>query len=103
MFNARMLYYKRFMKKLFRPVVIITIGLLLALFSAAMTYAAQSLRLVDTTGAALFFQTTETPPPQEEDKSEVGSTDGIVIMGGVTALIIIVPILARRKSWMRGA
>lgn len=50
-------------------------------------------------GAALFsIQPTSTPQPA--DLSEVGSTDGIVIMGILIALIILVPILLRRKSWL---
>ncbi|MFN8462424.1 MAG: hypothetical protein U0X93_11735 [Anaerolineales bacterium] len=42
-------------------------------------------------------QTTSTP--QLEDQSEIGSTDGIVVMGGVIALIIFIPIAARYKNW----
>jgi hypothetical protein len=87
------------MKRLIRPAIFIGVSLLLALFSAAITYPAQSPSLRNSTGAALFFQTTATPQP-EEDRSEVGSTDGIVIMGGVIGLIVIVPILIKRKSWM---
>jgi hypothetical protein len=48
--------------------------------------------------AAFFLQPTTTPPPQ--DLSEIGSTDGIIVMGLVIALIIIIPILVQRKSWM---
>jgi len=51
-------------------------------------------------GAAAFFLQT-TPTPQPKDLSKVGSTDGIVAMGFFIALIIIVPILLRRKSWMQ--
>ena len=36
---------------------------------------------------------------QLEDRSEIGSTDEIVIMGGVISFIIVVPILMTRKSW----
>lgn len=88
------------MRKLLRPFIILVISLLLALSCTGLTYPAGSYDLSNTTGAALFFQTTETPQP-EEDKSEVGSTDGIVIMGGVITLIVLIPILARRKAWMR--
>jgi hypothetical protein len=45
-----------------------------------------------------MMQPTSTPKPK--DISEIGSTDGIVIMGILIALIIIIPILLRRKSWM---
>jgi hypothetical protein len=48
-------------------------------------------------GAAALFQTT--PTPQVQDQSEVGSTDQIVIMGGVIALIIFAPIFISRKAW----
>jgi len=41
-----------------------------------------------------------TSTPQPKDLSEIGSTDGIVIMGFLIALIVIVPILLRRKAWM---
>ena len=53
-----------------------------------------------TTGAALFLQTTPTPPV-EEDQSEVGSTDGIIIMGGVIAALVLIPLLLQRKAWMQ--
>jgi hypothetical protein len=96
----RMLYYSRLMRKLLHPALLIGISLLLALLSAGITYSAQLSSLRQTTGAALFFQVTPTPQI-EEDLSEVGSTDGIVIMGGVIGLIIIVPILVKRKTWMR--
>jgi hypothetical protein len=47
--------------------------------------------------AAFFFQAT--PTPEVQDKSEVGSTDGIVLMGVVIVMIIVVPIMLRRKTW----
>lgn len=95
-----MLYYSRLMRRLFRPAVLIGISLFLALFSAGVTHSAQFSGLRQSTGAALFLQITPTTQI-EEDHSEVGSTDGIVIMGGVIGLIVIVPILVKRKSWMR--
>jgi membrane protein YdbS with pleckstrin-like domain len=49
-------------------------------------------------GAAFFLPSTSTPQPK--DMSEIGSTDGIVIMGILIALIVIIPILWRRKTWM---
>ena len=49
-------------------------------------------------GAAAFYaQATDTPPIEGE--SEIGSTDGIVLMGVIIVLIVMVPILIRRKSW----
>jgi hypothetical protein len=50
--------------------------------------------------AALYAQVT--PTPQAEDASEIGSTDGIVLMGIIIMLIVIVPILLQRKSWSDG-
>jgi len=35
-----------------------------------------------------------------EGVSEIGSTDGIIILGGVIVLIVIVPIVLYRKAWM---
>lgn len=85
------------MKKLTRPALTLGLSLLLALFSAAMSYSAQASPLPRFSGAALFFQTT--PTPQVQDQSEIGSTDQIVIMGGVIVFIIFMPIILSRKSW----
>lgn len=90
------------MKKYTRRLLIIGMGLLLAIFSAALTFsiAIQSENLKNNnTGAALFLQATATPQPEGE--SEIGSTDGIVVVGGVIVMIVVVPILLRRKSWVR--
>ena len=94
-----MLYYSRSMKRYTRPLIIISISLLIALFSAGITYMDNIAGAGSSTTAALFLQTTPTPPI-EEDRSVVGSTDGIVVMGGVITLIVLIPILAKRKSWM---
>ena len=85
------------MRKLVRPAIMIGLSLFLALFSAALTCSAQASTLPKFPGAALFFQTT--PTPQVQDQSEVGSTDEIVIMGGVIVLIIFAPIFLSRKAW----
>jgi len=87
------------MKRLTRPILIISISLLIALFSAAGTYTARISGSSSSASAALFLQTTPTPTA-EEDHSVVGSTDGIVIMGGIITLIVLIPVLAKRKSWM---
>jgi hypothetical protein len=81
-----------------RPIISIGLGLILALFSAALTYSAPPSIQGDLDSGAFFLQPTATPPPQ--DLSEIGSTDGIIVMGFVIALIIIIPILLQRKSWM---
>jgi hypothetical protein len=86
------------MKKLMRPLITIVLGSLLALFSAALTYSTPPTVAGAFGGASLFLEATSTPQPK--DLSEIGSTDGIVIMGITIALIIIVPILLQRKSWM---
>jgi hypothetical protein len=49
-------------------------------------------------GAALLSMQITTPTPPAENVSEVGSTDGIVIMGFVLAIVVIVPLLFRRKK-----
>lgn len=86
------------MRKFVRPIITVGLGLVLALFSAALTYTAPSQVQGDLAAAEFFIQPTTTPEP--EDLSEIGSTDGIIVMGLLIALIIVVPILARRKSWM---
>ncbi|MCC6500045.1 MAG: hypothetical protein IT313_07230 [Anaerolineales bacterium] len=89
------------MKDSLRRFSIIVIALLLAVLIAgfAQTSAIQSSQQNNMAGAALVLQTTQTPEP--EDLSEIGSTDGIVAMGGLIALIIFIPILARSKYWTR--
>ena len=84
---------------LVRPIITVFVGFVLALFSAAFTFSARPALDENFGGAAaLFIQST--PTPQPKDMSEIGSTDGIVLMGILIALIIIVPILLQRKSWM---
>lgn len=98
--KIRVIYLPR-MKKNTRTFVIIILALLLALTLTAFTQSLASRASLTQakTGASFFFQATTTPEP--EDQSEIGSTDGIVIMGGVIAFIIVIPILARRKRWAR--
>lgn len=86
------------MKRLFRFVVILAISLGIALFSAAATYTVNLSNEKYSTAASFILQTAPSPPV-EADRSEVGSTDGIVVMGGVIALIILIPIFIQRKSW----
>ena len=80
-----------------RPFITIGLGCILALLTAALSYSAPPPMNADI-GAVIFMQPTSTPQPR--DLSEIGSTDGIVIMGVLIALIVIVPILLRRKSWL---
>jgi hypothetical protein len=87
------------MTKFMRPIIAIGLGLVLALSSAALSPSTPPATL-GTPGAATFFLQT-TPTPQPKDLSKVGSTDGIAAMGFLIAMIIIIPILLRRKSWMQ--
>jgi hypothetical protein len=90
---------EKIMRKLVRFTIAITLSLILATLSAALTYSAPLPVQGNFSSAAFFVQTT--PTPQADDTSEIGSTNEIVIMGGVIALIILTPILLRRKSWMQ--
>jgi len=96
--NLRMLYLIHTMKKLVRPALVLIICLSLALLSAALTYSFQPAMQGNLSATPFFLQPTTTPQP--EDVSEIGSTDGIVAMVGIIVLILIVPILLRRKHWM---
>jgi hypothetical protein len=85
------------MKRLKPPLITIGLGLVLALFGAAITYSAPSEARANITGIDFIMQAT--PTPQARDKSVIGSTDQIVVMGGVISAIIIIPILLSIKSW----
>ena len=80
-----------------RPIAVIGIGLLLAVASAALSQPALPSR--DPGAAALAFQVTATSTLPA--KSEIGSTDGIMLMGIVIVVIVVVPILLRRLSWAK--
>jgi hypothetical protein len=81
--------------RIFQPIMVIGIGLVLAVASAALSRPT----LAPDTGyaAALSLQVTATPTAEEV--SEIGSTDGIMLMSIVIVLIVVVPILLRRRSW----
>jgi hypothetical protein len=49
--------------------------------------------------AGALYSQIATPTEVVEDVSEIGSTDGIVLMGVVIVLIVVVPILLQRKNW----
>jgi hypothetical protein len=85
------------MKRLMPSLITIAMSLVLALFTAALTYSAPSEARTSLTGGDFSVQ--ETPPSQSSDNSISGSTDQIVIMGGVISAIIILPILTSRKTW----
>ena len=90
----------RCMKKFIRPIIILSISLLLALTVVAFSgsSATQTSKFAEYSGAALFFQITTTPQPAE-DQSEIGSTDGLTLMSFIIVTIIVVPIFLKRRNW----
>jgi hypothetical protein len=75
-------------------------GILLLLvifsFSLALSNCSQPTTSTRNPGvAALYVQFT---PPPPEDKSEIGSTDGILIMGIVIVVITSLPILFHKRK-----
>ena len=93
-----MLYLPSVMKKLIRPMIVIALSLTLALMVAGLTHMVPPAAGQGSLSAAAFLlQTTATPEPT--DLSEVGSTDGIAVMGFVIVAIVVLPILLRRKTW----
>lgn len=89
----------KLMKKIARPLITLGIGLYLAFFSAALTYLPPRETQISISSAAFFLQTT--PTPEQIDKSEIGSTDEIVVLGVAICVIVILPILLQRKSWLQ--
>ena len=87
------------MKKIARPLITLGLGLFLALLSAALT----NFPPPDTQGkiASTAFLSQTTPTPAPTDKSEIGSTDEIAILGVAICIIVILPIVLQRKSWMQ--
>ena len=63
---------------------------MLAFFSAALTYITPPAMQLNFPSSSAFFQE-PTSTPHAQDRSEIGSTDGIIILGGVLVLIVIVP------------
>lgn len=86
------------MRTFLRLIITIGLGLVLSLLSAALSYSTPPLLEGNFSAAAFFLQPTPTPQPQ--DLTRIGSTDGIVTMGILIALIVIIPIFLRRKSWI---
>ena len=81
---------KRIIRTL-RPVALIGIGLLLAVASAAISQPP-----LNGGGASAA---TDVPTPTPLVVSEVGSTDWITLVSVLIVLIVVVPIIIRRKSW----
>ena len=94
-----MLYFNQSMKRLIRAAILLTVSLAIALLATAVTHTATRSDSAFSAAAAYFLQATPTPPAEADD-NEVGSTDGIVSMGGIIVLIVLVPILAKRKTWL---
>ena len=82
-------------EKTFAPALIIGLGWYLALLSAGVTCSAQAEPL-NRSDATLSLQTT--PTLETKDRLEIGSTNEMVILGGVIALIIFAPIVVSRKN-----
>lgn len=97
-FYKHMIYYSRLMYKMIRPAYFLTLFILIVLSCATIAFSTKPNPAVKTSDVSPFFQTTATPPNQEET-SEVGSTDEIVLMGGVISAIILIPILLQRRAW----
>ncbi len=72
--------------------LLITVMILAALAGLFRPFASAKTLAADT----IYQQST--PTPAAEDVSEIGSTDGIFIMGGVILLIVTVPVLYFRKK-----
>lgn len=87
------------MKKFRRLALVLGICLSLALLSTGLTYSSQPVLQESPTATGTPLAITETP--QVISVSEIGSTDGIVAMGGIIVLIIITPIFLRWRQWMR--
>ena len=85
------------MKRLMPSLITLALSLVLALFTAALTYSAPSEARTNLAGGDFSLQAA--PPGQSGDRSVIGSTDQIVVMGAVISAIIIIPILTSRRSW----
>jgi len=72
--------------------------LILLFFSAALSSLTPPPIQMNFRSAAFYQSPTTTP--QVEDVSEIGSTDEIIVLGGIIVLIVILPIFLYRKSWM---
>ena len=86
------------MRKNIRPALIFTTIIFLAISCTMVAFSSKFPSQNNTTNATFLLQTSPTPAV-EKDQSEVGSTDGIIIMGGVITAIILLPLLLQRKAW----
>lgn len=74
--------------------ILLSILLATFFFTLASTYLAPSVSANEPVQAALQ----ETPQPPADDGSEIGSTDGILIMGVVIVLIVTIPLFIQKKK-----
>ena len=70
---------------------------IMLVFGLAVTNFNQPVVFVQNTDAASALQQ-GTPTPIAQDQSEIGSTDGILAMGLVIVVIVIAPLLFRKKK-----
>ncbi len=70
---------------------------IMLVFGLAITNFNQPVVFAQNTEAASALQQV-TPTPIAQDQSEIGSTDGILVMGIVIVVIVITPLLFRKKK-----
>jgi hypothetical protein len=80
---------KHFFSVITLLVVILTLLLVLTNFNPPSAFAKD-------TGIVTLQQAS--PTPQVEDGSEIGSTDGILIMGVVIVLIVTLPLIFQKRK-----
>jgi len=87
-------FTKKYSKR-FHTILFVLIALFLIVSGAVL----RTIKLSGAELGAAAFYSQVTSTPQVEDASEIGSTDGIVLMGIIIVLLVVVPILLQRKSW----
>lgn len=74
------------------------IALLLGILTLLLVSTNFNLPAVSASDANLAVLQQTTPTPQVVDTSEIGSTDGILIMGVVIVLIITLPLIFQKRK-----
>lgn len=72
--------------------------LILTLFLALSNFNASPSALQNATAGSISFRQSSTPTPTIEATSEIGSTDGILVMGVVIVLIVTLPLLFYKRK-----
>ncbi len=80
------------------PVIVI---LLVALLAGLSSISGEALRNSPATAPIARLNASPTPTPVPTATSVPGTTDGIMVVGVVIALIIVVPILIQRRTWTK--